>query len=135
MFWMGIGRMAYTWQETEYTALSAFTQKARWLLEDWFDAIEAGTVQERKPDPFYSPVISQEVADGVVERIDQEFDKEVRGWASSESAGSYDAGPGFSRLEPEQRVAFCQALSRLKHELKVGEGSYPDVVPGVGYPS
>ncbi|GEM_PF-2612066 len=106
--------MAYTWSDEEYRALSPAVQEARYLLEDWFRAMESGKVEARMPDPFYPAQIEVSVTDKVVQMIDAEFDRELRGWASSEAAGGYTIGPGFTRLKPPQRLALAQQLHALK---------------------
>ncbi len=80
------------------------------MLQDWFDAIEAGTVWQRFPDPTYMPEITQEMADTVMQALDMEFERELKGWAHGVDGG-YDAGPEFARLKgTPQSIALCQQL-------------------------
>lgn len=107
--------MTYWWPTEAYEKLPIRVQKARELLEDWFRAIESGMAFQRLPDPFTKVVISQEVADRVVEHLDREFRQELS-WASSAEAGSYKDSPGFARLGPLQRIALAQQLRKVLKE-------------------
>lgn len=108
--------MAYEWSKDEYDRLPQRVQDARALLERWFNAMQSGEVVAWMPDPTYPTPIAMEVADAVVERLEREFDHDLRAWASQEAAGSYDAGPGFDRLLPPQRLALVQQLHALKRK-------------------
>ncbi len=109
--------MSFEWPPEEYAKLDPFVQEARVLMEDWFQAMESGAADSRAPDPLYPVGIDSAVADKIVKHIDEEFERELRGWASSEAAGSYTVGPGFCRLKPAQRLAFAQQLHALKVRL------------------
>lgn len=104
--------MSYQWSDEEYAALPVFTQTVRALLERWFNAIESGEVEHWLPDA--SPRITEEQANQVIAHLDAEFDRELKGWAHTESAGSYTTGPGFTRLTLPQRIALCQQIHALK---------------------
>lgn len=134
--------MGFEWEEGEYLRLSPFVLAARTLEEDWFRAMEDGTVDHRLPDAQYPVDISDEVCEQIVEFIDRGFEKELS-WAGEAGAGGYTTGPGFSRLKGPQRLAFCQELHRLKVELlsrepqpEVGaESSTDNSAPSYGFPS
>ena len=115
--------MAFQWGIEEYRDLPKGVQLTRRLLEDWFRAMEDGSVRQRFPDPLYPVRISQEAADSIAEKLDTEFEREVRSWAYQTTAGGYTAGPGFRRLAPQQRLALAQQLHRILRVVA------PDVVP------
>lgn len=102
--------MSYQWRDSAYLDLPPEVQACRVLLEEWFRAMEDGTVTQRLPDPMYPVPISQEAADRIVAKLDAEFERELRSWAYQETAGGYTSGPGFSRLAPPQRLALAQTL-------------------------
>ena len=106
--------MPYTWADDRYRELAPIVQEARALLEDWFQAIEAGMAQSRMPDPLYPAQIDSDTADAVIGHLDAEFERELNSWAKKEVAGAYTAGPGFARLGPAQRLALVQQLHALK---------------------
>lgn len=99
------------YSEGEYKTLPEDAQALRLLCLDWFQAMEDGSVSERHPDPAYPHPIPDDTPDKLVESLDEACDKE-RGWALQEDAG-YDVGPEFSRLAPEQRLAFAQQVDAL----------------------
>ena len=70
-----------------------------------------------------------EVGDKRVAEIDSQLDYDLKAWANTEAAGSYDAGPGFSRLLPPQRLALAQQLHALKRKYK----PTPPIVPSFAY--
>src|SRR3990167_2283777 len=125
--------MAYIWEHSEYERLSPLTQDARVLLERWFRAIEDGSVNRYRPDPRYVVVIEQSACDAIIDRIELEFARELRAWASQKTAGSYDSGPGFDRLTPPQRLALAQQLHSLKRKHK-RTNSDPAYAPYGWYP-
>lgn len=117
--------MAYQWSEESYRSLPREVQEARELLEDWFWAMERGDVAGRLPDPSHQPPITQEMADAVVAALDEGFERELRSWAHKQEAGGYEAGPGFSRLPPPQRIVLAQqlrAVLRKNHPQDPGHG-------------
>ena len=115
--------MTFQWPEQSYRDLPKGVQLVRRLLEDWFRAIEDGTVEQRLPDPMYPVSILQEAADRIVANLDAEFERELRSWAYQETVGGYTVGPGFQRLQPAQRLALAQQLHRLLRVVA------PDVFP------
>lgn len=117
--------MTFQWPQQAFDDLPRGVQACRAVLEDWFHAMEDGTVASRMPDPFYPVSIAQESADKIVEIIDNEFNRELRSWAYQEVAGGFTHVPGFQRLGPEQRVALAQVLH---HILKVDKKT-SDVQP------
>ena len=85
------------------------------ILEDWFSAIEDGSVRYRLPDPSYQrsggrPTWTEAELNTLIRDIDAEISSEV-GRAPGTSTGS-NAGPGFSRLELPQRLALAQVLDQ-----------------------
>ena len=117
--------IAYTWPESEYESKPLIVQEARALLEKWFVAMEDGTVTSWMPDPMYATPISMDAADAMVAELTTQFDFDLKAWAYTEAAGSYDAGPGFDRLLPPQRLALAQQL----HALKRKHGVKPITMP------
>ena len=129
--------MAYEWSAEEYARKPQVVQDARALLQKWYYAMESGEVLRWMPDPMYPAVISTDVADAIVVKIDEEFDRELRAWASLEAAGSYEVGPEFSRLLPPQRLALAQQLHTLKraHGIKTPPVVEPTVSWDTGWTS
>lgn len=115
--------MTFQWPTEAYQYLPRGVQLTRLLLEDWFCAMEDGSVVQRMPDPMYPIFISQEAADRIVAGLDAEFVRELRSWAYQESAGGYTSGPGFQCLAPTQRLALAQQLHRILRVVA------PDVSP------
>lgn len=106
--------MGYEWPQHQYDALPPFVRAVRALLQDWYVAMEDGTVGGRMPDPLYPVEITAESVEKVIAHIDERFAFELQAWAHQESAGSYTIGPEFHRLAPPQRLALCQQLHALK---------------------
>ena len=83
------------------------------VLEDWFQAIEDGTVHHRLPDANYKPPpgraeITEELVEEFIGELDREMDIDALG-----SRGQYygaDASCEFHRLAYPQRVALIQQL-------------------------
>src|SRR3990167_5190458 len=121
--------VAYQWNPIEYEKLPPITQAARALLQRWFNAMQSGEVASWMPDPFYTTEISMDAADQIVAEIDSQLDYDLKAWANTEAAGSYDSGPGFSRLLPPQRLALAQQLHALKRKYKPA----PPIVPSYTY--
>ncbi len=91
------------------------------VLEDWFLAMEEGTVAYRLPDLTYQrsrgrPTWTEEELERLMRDIDEEIDREVPR-APGVSTGS-KLGPGFSRLAVPQRLALAQQLDAVlqKHD-------------------
>ncbi len=121
--------MSYTWPQERYDAKPPKVKDTRALLQDWFNAIESGTVSQRFPSPTYEPEITQGMADAVMEALDEEFNRELKGWAHGVDGG-YDAGPEFSRLKgTPQAIALCQDIRDVmeKHgrEARLGQPGTP----------
>lgn len=108
--------MPYNWSQDEYKRLPQHVQELRDLLEDWFWAIETGTVKSRMPNPDHPSGVTQEAADGMVALLDKGFDRELGIWANRPEAGGYQAGPDFYRLAPSQRLALAQAICGVLKE-------------------
>ena len=92
------------------------------LLDDWLNAMEAGTANLRLPDVNYvrgngQAPWSEEELDRLMRDIDAEVDQEVARLPGT-SVGA-QAGPGFSRLAVPQRLALAQQLEAVleKHNL------------------
>lgn len=97
------------------------------LLEEWFVAMEDGTVVHRLPDEHYQrragkPSWTEEELDLLVTAIDREFDREL-GWSGRNIQMRCTAGPGFSRLAPPQRLALAQALDATLAQFDTPEGA------------
>ncbi len=93
---------------------AAYTFAIRSVLQRWFELIEAGTAEDRRPDPFWTcpagkKPLTQELADLLIAELDADFYVEQ---------GRFDhmnklAGPDFLRLTPSARLALCQELYGL----------------------
>lgn len=94
------------------------------VLRDWFVALQDGSAEYRLPDPTYQRPEGKEPwtderLDSLVRGLDT-YVWEQRFWATGNhhkgdvESGQcwYDAGPGYERLTPAQRVAFAQDLER-----------------------
>ena len=119
----------YHWDEDLYERLGTHIQSARWALEDWFNAMEDGSVKQRAPDPTYPTSLSTEVVDEAIRRLDLSFEHELS-WAASEG---YNAGPGFNRLEPPQRLALIQQLHAILKGQGVDSSFWPHLEPQAHY--
>lgn len=84
------------------------------VINDWFDAMEAGEAVARFPDPNYPKQWTEDRIDELILAIDKEYNHEAFGWAKD--AYKVVAGPDFFRLEPLQRLAFIQDLHRIVEE-------------------
>lgn len=93
-------------------------------LQDWFLAMEDGSADLRMPDPSYRrsgnrPEWTEDDLDRIIEAIDQEYLREVRGLTGTITGGwawvrmGCDAPPGFHRLGRLQRLAFVQGLDQV----------------------
>ena len=83
------------------------------ILEDWFQALEDGTVEHRLPDPTFTspsgrPVITETLVEEFISHLDREMDTD----AFSVQGKKYeaDASCEFHRLAYPQRVALIQQL-------------------------
>ena len=89
------------------------------LLDDWLQAMENGTVQVRYPDPNYVrsnglPGWTEDALDTLIRDLDAEIDQEVPR-APGTSVGAV-AGAGFHRLALPQRLALAQQLETIMDE-------------------
>lgn len=83
------------------------------VLQEWFLALEDGTVATRLPDPAYrwhrrQP--SVEEIDALVCEIDQYIEREWRSWGKARGFG---ATAELSRLPTQARIALMQDLDRV----------------------
>lgn len=91
------------------------------LLEDWIVSLENKTAEQHLPDPAYKrtdnkPTWSDDELNNLILALDREFDKELS-WARLPSGSIHaDAGPGFHRLQPLQRLALAQDLDRIMQD-------------------
>ena len=126
--------MALWWAPSAYDVLPPHVKAARAILQDWFRAMEDGTMTHRQPDPLYPVAITVEQADEGVAALDREYGNELRSWASREDNGGYTDGPGFSRLAPPQRLALAQALHAvLRADGRTRPGPEPEPAPMYPY--
>ena len=89
------------------------------VLRSWFDALEDGSAHSRYPDMKYQrfggkPLWTDEELEILVATIDTYVWKQ-QDWAERTHFAKYDAGPGFDRLAPIQRLSFAQDLERALH--------------------
>lgn len=80
------------------------------IVQEWFEAMQNGTANDRFPDPTWKPkpfllALTQEIADKIVSELDSDFMVEYSRFP--EGLGS---GPEFKRLAPHARVAFAQVV-------------------------
>ncbi len=83
------------------------------ILEDWFQALEDGTVEHRLPDPtFTSPSGRPVITEILVEEFNSHLDREMDTDAFGAQGKKYeaDASCEFHRLAYPQRVALIQHL-------------------------
>lgn len=106
--------MSYQWDEKQYDQLHMSVQKVRECLEDWFKTMESGNILERLPDPFFTPHISESLAEVVCDTLDSEFEREINGWAGTPTGGSFTHPPGFRELPTPQKIALTQQLTLIK---------------------
>ncbi len=98
---------AESWVEAE----NLFMIRKR--IIEWFNLMEEGKAEDRKPDPFAKKKITPEKAEKFCKELDEDFDIEVqqRGdWLR----GGVDSPPGFSdRLSISAKIAFVQDIKAL----------------------
>ena len=86
------------------------------VLYDWFCALNDGTAAHRMPDFGYvRPEGAEEWTDARLENLIKVIDDYVwaqAAWCKTTRFIDADAGPGYARLGPAQRVAFAQDLER-----------------------
>ncbi len=93
---------AEQWVEAENTT-AVFA-----LISAWFELIESGEAELKQPDPFWESPESKapltlEVADKFISEMDEDFMME-------RSRFQGRLAPEFSRLSPQARMAFMQAV-------------------------
>ena len=116
------------YESTEIDAVDSYSRyelRVHAVLRDWFNALEDGSASYRMPDPDYArPPGKAPWTEEDLERLIREVDEYVwqqKSWAQGTHHKDYDAGPGFDRLAPAQRLAFAQDLERaLGAPLHVG---------------
>lgn len=82
--------------------------KVREKCIEWFKLIEAGKDEFRLSDPLNNEwTLSR--ANKLIKELEEDFLLEKGRWSNEE----IDAGPGFDRLKPQQRIAFCQDLGTV----------------------
>lgn len=110
------------WLKEHWSILSPREQAVHTVLQSWFDAMQDGTAVHRLPDPGYQrPPEKEPWTEADLERLVTEIDTYVEqqmGWANGvdyarEGGANFDAGPGYARLAPAQRLAFAQDLERV----------------------
>lgn len=81
------------------------------VLHDWFTALQNGTVSQRLPDFSYPKEFTEAQLESLCRDIDEYVIAEPqRNWARLNRGIEADAGPGYLRLTPAQRLAFAQDL-------------------------
>ena len=81
------------------------------VLHDWFLALENKTAAQRLPDPSYPKAYTEAQLEALCRSIDEYIiDSPQRNWAKINRGIEADAGPGYLRLQPAQRLAFAQDL-------------------------
>jgi len=99
------------------------------VMEDWFQAIEAGTANKRLPDISGTRYTKEEV-DDFIDRIDKFFESELSHHADYHarigirtSGVPMNVPPEFNRLRGAAREAFMQALrAKLREVIIPQEG-------------
>ena len=114
----------YEWSEEKYNHLPKEIKEARELLQDWYLAIEDGSVDHRLPD-YTNSVITQELADKMVQYLDEEYEQELNSWGKTRTREHFEAGPEFSRMKAEQRLALAQEIYGIIKSLSAENPLYP----------
>lgn len=103
------------------------------VLYDWANALSDGTAQYRQPDPSYErPAGAKEWTDERLEALLREIDEYVwaqAAWTKTNRGIEADAGPGYLRLAPPQRLALAQDLERAILANPDPDKPYPVPVP------
>lgn len=102
----------------EQSHKQAYQAQARWeaqvkrvigVLQDWFEAMEAGTANHRHPSIGCS--VTDDQANRLIDVIDESFEKEITKypeyWANRKQV---EAPPQFYRLELHARKALAEDL-------------------------
>lgn len=107
IIWDNYSHPLQTKEEIDYS-YSQFTQEVHRILEWWFVKMESGDTSAL-PKLNYPKTWTDEQLNTLVEAIDAYVDQQ-RTWSTTNRRTTYDAGPGFSRLSPLERLAFAQDL-------------------------
>ena len=107
------------------------------VLEDWFWAMEDGLADLRLPDPAYvrpggKPPWTGEDVDRIIAAIDEEYGKEFATSGAWARIAGCNAGPGFERLAPAQRLALVQQLATALAAPRQEPKPEPESKPGPG---
>ena len=78
------------------------------VLQRWFEAIEQGTAEYAQPDMRSPYQWDDAQLEQLVTELDSYYEGQVR--TGSRAFWFADAGPGFHRLAPAQRLAMAQEL-------------------------
>ena len=121
----------YNWVEFRDQAAidadySLFTQDIHVVLDTWFEGLEGYGANELSgwiPWGSYPKTWTDEQLDELVKAIDTYVENQ-RNWSTRERGIAYDAGPGFERLPPAQRLALAQDLDRICQ--RHGKATGPD---------
>lgn len=81
----------------------------RELFIKWYKYIENGEAENIYPDPFFKKNISQELADNIINIIENDFLLEKGRWEGLK----VNSGPGYTRLSPSAKIAFVQQISKI----------------------
>ena len=95
------------------------------VLEDWFQAIENGSVQYRFPAHKYVKQWTEAQLEAFMSAIDQEIDMEVNRAPGTQTRVMAQAGSGFLRLAVPQRLALAQTLDMTIKEHAEALGLLP----------
>ena len=79
------------------------------VLAVWFDRLADGTASNYLPDFAYPRLWTAEDLDSYIEWLDTYVWKQAN-WVKGNRGIAADAGPGYARLEPAQRLAMMQEL-------------------------
>jgi hypothetical protein len=87
-------------------------------LDEWFEAMDAGTAFSRLPDPMYQrpdgkPPWTDDELDNLMSTVIDDYVERQRAWATQKRQVAYSGHSGFTRLAPMQRLALAQDLERI----------------------
>lgn len=118
----------YETQEEIDRHYSQFCQQVHAILEGWFVKMESGSIIAL-PKLSYPKTWTDEQLNTLVETIDAYVDQQ-RAWSTNNRHTTYDAGPGFSRLSPSERLAFAQDLDEACTLFSMVTGPSAEAEPG-----
>ena len=107
---------------------SQFTQEVHRILELWFVKMESDDISAL-PKLSYPKTWTDEQLNTLVEAIDS-YVGQQRTWSANSRHTTYDAGPGFSRLSPSERLAFAQDLDEACTLFNMVTGPSAEAEPG-----